>query len=42
MVPRVEKCGLLYNVESLNMVETLVEQDIIEYYKIVYYVENIL
>ncbi len=42
MVPRVEKSGLLYNVESLNMVETLVEQDTIEYYKIVYYVENIL
>ncbi len=42
MVPRVEKSGLIYNMEALDMVKSLVEQESIEYYKIVYYVENIL
>ncbi len=42
MVPRVEKSGLIYNMEALDMVKSLVEQEPIEYYKIVYYVENIL
>lgn len=42
MVPRVEKSGLICNMEALDMVKSLVEQEPIEYYKIVYYVENIL
>lgn len=42
MVPRVEKSGLKYNAEKLAKVQELAEQDMIDYYGIVYNVEQIM
>ena len=42
MVPRVEKSGLKYNAEKLARVQELAEQDMMDYYGIVYNVEQII
>lgn len=41
MIPRVEKCGLEYDSEKLKNIERLVEEEKIDYYKIVAEVESI-
>ncbi|MCM1181818.1 MAG: alpha-E domain-containing protein [Roseburia sp.] len=42
MVPRVERSGITYNEEKLNLVRTLVESGPLDYYRIVAAVEAIL
>jgi uncharacterized alpha-E superfamily protein len=41
MIPRVERSGLEYNKENLQKIRELVEDDVIDYYKIVAEVESI-
>jgi uncharacterized alpha-E superfamily protein len=41
MIPRVERSGLEYNKENLQKIRELVEDDVIDYYKIVAEVESV-
>jgi hypothetical protein len=41
MIPRVERSGLEYDKEQLQRIRGLVEEDFIDYYKIVAEVESI-
>lgn len=42
MIPRVEKCGLKYDPQKLDRISNLVEEDNLDYYRIVSEVESIL
>lgn len=42
LMPRVEKCGLDYNKEKLALLKELVNQEELDYYKIVQTVESII
>ena len=41
MIPRIEKSGLKYNADKLKLLNTLVDEDEIDYYRIVNEVESI-